>query len=282
MKKATAIICIIGLLFMIGCSANLEEENPPKSVEPSEPAVTDPDSKAETTQIEDLSRYFTGYDGTFVLFDKSLGEYTIYNELKSEKRLPPCSTFKIVNSLIGLETGVIQDENTLYKWDGKKRSVEEWNKDHTLASAIKVSAVWYFQELARNVGAEKMQYYLDKTDYGNKDISGGIDQFWLQSTLEISPMEQVEMLRKLYDYQLPFSKRNIDIVKAILIDSEEDGVVFSGKTGSGGNVNGWFVGYVERGGHVYFFATNIEGEKQVSGAKAKEITKSILKDKKLL
>ena len=277
-----AIALIIGLLFAVGCSADLKEETSPKSLDSSGTIMTNTDGKAETVKIEDLSLYFTGYDGTFILFDKNLGEYTIYNKLKSEKRVSPCSTFKIVNSLIGLETGVIQDENSIYQWDGKKRSIEEWNKDHTLASAVKSSVVWYFQKLAISVGTERMQSYLDKIDYGNRDISGGIDQFWLQSTLEISPIEQIEMLRKLYDYQLPFSKRNIDIVKMIIIDSKEAGVTLSGKTGSGGAVNGWFVGYVEKADNIYFFATNIEGEKEANGAKAKEITKNILKDKKIL
>ncbi|MFT9494801.1 class D beta-lactamase [Anaerosolibacter sp.] len=285
MKLITVLLIIISLLTM-GCSTNLKDETPITDVDSLESTPEVVNAAIEKVMLEDLSQYFKEYDGTFVLFDKNSGRYTIYNEPKSKKRVPPCSTFKIVNSLIGLETGVVKDENDVYQWDGKKRSIEEWNKDHTLTSAVRHSVVWYFQELARNIGAERMQTYLDKMDYGNKDISGGIDRFWLQSSLEISPEEQVDMLRKLYDYQLPFSKRSINTVKKIIIRSQEDGIIFSGKTGSGEKdgkgINGWFVGYVEKEGNVYFFATNIAAENHASGVKAKELTEHILKDKGIL
>ncbi len=238
---------------------------------------------------EDLSEYFVGYEGTFVLFDKNKNEYTIFNEEKSLKQVPPCSSFKIINSLIGLETKVIEDENTTFKWDGTKYPIESWNNDHTLKTAIQNSVVWYYQKLASQVGEEKMQDFLNKINYGNKDISGGITTFWLQSSLKISPREQVDVLRKFYDYQLPFSKKNIDIVKNIIVLSDENGIKLSGKTGSGlmpndeKFINGWFVGYVEKDKNVYIFATNIEAndssDKSASGQEAKEITLQILKDR---
>jgi bla regulator protein BlaR1 len=243
--------------------------------------------KKETTYVdEDLGTYFTGYDGCFVLYDPQKDTYTIHNKNKSIKRLPPNSTFKIYNSLIGLESGVLKDENTMFKWDGTKHEIESWNRDHTLASAISNSVVWYYKILASRVGEKAMQEYIDKIGYGNKDISGGIDKFWLQSSIEISPMEQVELLRKMYNYELPFAKENIDIVKKIMILSTENGIVFRGKTGSGGKynkyVNGWFVGYVEKEGKVYFFATNLVAEKDADGKHAKDITISILRDKNIL
>lgn len=240
---------------------------------------------------EDLSKYFTGYEGCFVLFDMNKNEYTIFNQQKSQKQVPPCSSFKIVNSLIGLETKVVEDENTTFKWDGTKYLIESWNKDHTLKTAISNSVVWYYQKLASQVGEEKMQDYLNKVNYGNKDISGGITKFWLQSSLKISPKEQVDILRKFYDYQLPFSKKNIDIVKKIIALSEDNGAKLSGKTGSGSKlnsdkyINGWFVGYVEKDKNIYIFATNIEyngtSDKSAGGKEAKEITLKILKDKSL-
>lgn len=235
---------------------------------------------------EDLSTYFTGYDGCFVLYDHENNAYTIHNKEKSIKRLSPNSTFKIYNSLIGLESGVLKDENTMFKWDGTKYDIESWNRDHTLASAISNSVVWYYKMLASQVGEKVMQEYVDKIGYGNKDISGGIDKFWLQSSVEISPMEQVELLKEMCYYELVFTKENIDIVKKIMILSSENGTVFRGKTGSGIKdnkyVNGWFVGYVEKEGKVYFFATNIEAEQDADGKRAKNITISILKDKNLL
>ena len=127
----------------------------------------------------DLSKYFTGYEGSFVLFDKNKSEYTIYNQTKSQKQVSPCSTFKIINSLIGLETKVLKDENTIFKWDGTKRQIESTNKDQTLKSAVSNSVVWYFEKVASQVGEKKLQDYLNKYNYGNKDISGGLTSFWL-------------------------------------------------------------------------------------------------------
>ena len=280
MKKVAFLICAIVTVLATGCS------NGNTSVS---------SSKNEKILKEDLSSYFTGYDGCFVLFDQNKNEYSIYNEPKSQKQVSPCSTFKIMNALIGLETKVLTDQNTIFKWDGTAYQNEAWNKDQTLAAAITNSTFWYFQQNASKVGSDRMQSYIDKVDYGNKDISGGITQFWEQSSLKISPREQVEILKRIYTYQIPISKGNIDIVKRILVLSKENGATLSGKTGSGlkgigsfipqgtedGYIIGWFIGYVERDNNVYYFATNIEGEKDAYGGKAKEITLKILKDKKL-
>jgi len=250
---------------------------------------------AERISYEDLSNYFSGYDGCIVLFDKNKNEYSIFNKEKSQKQISPCSTFKVVNSLIGLETKELEDENTTFKWDGTQYPIESWNKDQTLKSAISNSVVWYFQSLTSKVGESRMNEFIKKIDYGNNDISGGITKFWLQSSLKISPKEQVDFLRKLYDYQLPMNKRYIDIVKDLILLSNENGIKLSGKTGSGQNsninksniinINGWFIGYVEKDNNVYFFATNIESDEttkqSADGQQAKEITFKILRDKNL-
>lgn len=241
---------------------------------------------SSTVYQDDLEKYFTGYTGTFVLLDEEKDEYLIFNKEQSEKQLSPCSTFKIVNSLIGLETGAVQDENTLIQWNGTTYPIESWNQNHTLKTAIANSVVWYYQELASRVGPTKMQEYLDKIPYGNHDISGGITTFWLRSSLKISAREQVEILKRLYNDDLPFSRENMAITRKIIVLSNEKGISFSGKTGSGGPdgkyVIGWFVGEVESNGHRYFFATNIEAPDHAGGLKAKDITKSILADKGLL
>lgn len=276
-KKAIILILFVTFLISTGCSntgnISIEAKTSEKVIE------------------EDLSTYFTGYEGCFVLFNESRNEYTIFNRAKSQKQVSPCSTFKIVNSLIGLETKVIEDESTTFKWDGTKYPIESWNKDQTLKSAVSDSVVWYFVNLVSQVGEEKMQDCLNDYNYGNKDISGGLTEFWLQSSLKISPMEQVDMLRRFYNYQLPASKGNIDIVKNVISLSNENGTKLSGKTGSGRSslndkyINGWFVGYVEKDKNVYFFATNIEAdertEKGAGGIEAKGITLKILKDKNL-
>jgi len=235
---------------------------------------------------EDLSNYFQEYDGTFVLLDMEKNHYQVYNDDNSKKRVSPNSTYKIISSLVGLETGVLTDENTRLEWDGTIYPIERWNRDQTLASAIAYSVNWYFQKVDSSVGKTRIENYLKQIGYGNDDISGDIHDFWIESSLKISPLEQVEMLKKLYTYEMPFSRRNIDIVKKIIKVSEQDKVILYGKTGTGivnGNsINGWFVGYVENGGKVYIFATNIQGKERADGTNARNITLSILKDKNIL
>ena len=199
--------------------------------------------------------------GCIVIYDMNNNKYIRCNPKRCSRKFIPASTFKIPNSLIGLESGVIPDENYVIKWDSVVRQIPDWNMDHTLQSAIKVSALWYYQELARRVGEGKMKEYLKKMNYGNKDISGGIDAFWLLGGMRISPDEQVEFLKKLYLEKLPFSKRNIDIVKKIIIRDKTDKYIIHAKTGHGviKDINyGWYVGWLEENNNVYFFATNIE------------------------
>ena len=225
----------------------------------------------------DLKDFFVDYKGCFIIYDENESRYSIYNESQVDERLSPCSTFKIPNALIGLETGVIQGKDYVYQWDGKMNPIDSWNKNHTLTTAITNSVVWYFQKLAQNVGEDRMQEYLDKIDYGNNDISGGITKFWLGSTLKVSAREQVEFLINLYHDKLPFDKENMRIVREIMILESTDGYVFSGKTGTADKGLGWFVGTIGKGDNIYYFATNIVGGNDATGAKAKEITKEILK-----
>ena len=235
----------------------------------------------------DFSKYFEGYSGAFVLYDVANKYYIRHNEEQCKKRLSPCSTFKIPNSLIALETGVAPDENFLLKWDGTKQWMDSWNKDHTLRTAIANSVVWYYRELARRIGEEKMEDYIQKINYGNMDLSGGLDKFWLMSSIEISANEQVEFLYKLYKNDLPFSEGTFNIVKDIMTLEKTDTFVLRGKTGSGSKKEdnysqGWFVGYVEHSNNAYIFATNIIAPENANGIKAKEITYNILKSLKLM
>jgi bla regulator protein BlaR1 len=190
--------------------------------------------------------------------------------------------------LIGLETGVLDqnDARTRLTWDGTHYDIAGWNREHTLASATRESVVWYFQTLAGRIGAERMQLYLDRIGYGNRDISGGLTRFWLRSSLQISAMEQVDVLNRLYAGALPFSAAARAIVLKNITLSNENGIKFMGKTGSGYQdgkwIFGWFVGYIETQGKVYVFATNVEGEDEASGVKAREITRQIAKDLGLL
>ncbi len=241
--------------------------------------------------IIDLRRQFKDFQGAFVLFDQQKRQYCRYNPVQCAERFSPASTFKIPNSLVGLETGVIRDQHFVISWDSVKRPIPDWNRDHDLESAIRVSAVWYYQELARRVGYERMMHWIDTLGYGNCDISGGIDRFWLGSSLLISANEQVEFLRRLQRDDLPFSQRSMQIVKEILVLEETESYVLRGKTGfsvnNEGLAAGWFVGYIERRGNISFFAAIIVSRDADRDAdrifqNRKEIALSILRELRLL
>ena len=238
---------------------------------------------SERVERDDLDRLFVGFTGTFVLYDEGADRYTVVNRAQSETRLTPCSTFKIFHALIGLDTGVLDrdDAKTLMPWDGKPSSIAVWNRDQTLASAMRNSVVWYFRRVASAVGEQRMQRALDRIGYGNRDLSGGLTEFWLQSSLKISPREQVDLLHALYAGALPFAAEDVEIVKRNLTLSRSENVWFMGKTGSGDEADhgiiGWFVGCADVGGNRRFFAVNIQGPDGATGARARSIAEAALK-----
>ncbi|HVK04630.1 MAG TPA: penicillin-binding transpeptidase domain-containing protein [Armatimonadaceae bacterium] len=250
-------------------------------------------ARAEPRSDFDLKQFFGEYRAAFVLYDTGTGRTLRYRPALCATRFTPCSTFKIPNSLIGLQTGVLRDENHRFAWDGVKRPIEEWNRDHTLRSALRVSAVWYYQRLAKAIGPKRMKAYLDRIGgYGNGRIGGDdrITQFWLDGPLLISPDEQVRFLTRLRAGTLPFSERTQEIVRRILIqeDYSGGGAVLRAKTGTDGDLKkgiataGWYVGYVTSGRRVSVFATHIEGGKNPSGREAGRITREILRSRGLL
>jgi len=218
----------------------------------------------QTTETrDDLKKFYDQYqvEGSFVLFDQTNDKYIFYNKSKYKQPYTPASTFKICNSLIGLEAGVINDDNFVIPWDSVTRLVPAWNQDQDLKTAFKNSTVWYYQELARRVGGDKMKYSLDKANYGNADTSGGIDRFWLSGGLRITPEQQIDFLRRLHDNTLPFSQRTIDIVKNIMIAKDTLCYVVRAKTGWGEQDDtniGWYVGYIVTKDNVYYFANCIQ------------------------
>lgn len=236
----------------------------------------------EKTFYMDLSEQFTGYDGSFVLYDTQADQYQIYNEDKSTLRVSPVSTYKIYSALFGLESNIISTENSTIQWNGKQYPFDSWNSEQNLTSAMKNSVTWYFQELDKRSQAGMIHSYLQRMNYGNSNITGGINRFWLESSLKISPVEQVQLLKDFYTNQLGFEEKNIQMVKDAIKLEEKNDEILSGKTGTGtvdGNdINGWFIGYVENEENTYFFATNIQNEENASGKKAAEITLSILED----
>jgi len=232
----------------------------------------------------DFKKYFDSarVDGSFSLLDNATGEITVYNMKLDTQRILPASTFKIVNSLIGLETGKITDEKMVIKWDGVKRWNDDWNKDLTMEEAFKVSAVPYYQEVARRIGRDTMKFWIDTLHYGNMNISGPIDSFWLNNTLKISPDEQLGLLYKLYFDKLPFEKRSQQIVRDVMLQEDNTLYKFSYKPGWGfdekNNSIGWVVGWIEENRHVYFFVILVKSpDKNIDMKKVRmNITKGIL------
>ncbi|HEY9788048.1 MAG TPA: penicillin-binding transpeptidase domain-containing protein [Candidatus Obscuribacterales bacterium] len=246
-------------------------------------------SQAATLTANEFERIFQGYQGAFILYDVEKNKTLRYNERQCNEPISPCSTFKIFNALVSLDAGVVKDEGTKLKWDGKKHDREELNKDHTLKSAMATSAVWYFQCLAGTLGKERMQRYLNRLHYGNEDMSSGLTTFWLgeDNSLKISPNEQVKFISKLAAGELPVSKRSMTITKEIIKLKECNGAVLYGKTGTdgkGGKLTlGWFVGFVRKGGHDYVFATNIKSEGgNAMGRTARAMTEQILHKMELI
>jgi beta-lactamase class D len=215
---------------------------------------------------ESLAKRFMddGTVGTFVGY--KIDDYLIIASDKNRSAEPrlPASTFKIPNSLIALETGVVQDpDKDVFKWDGVKRPIEAWNKDHTLRTAIAASAVPVYQEIARRIGQERMQKYVDLLDYGNRNIGGGIDQFWLTGDLRIDPLRQVDFVDRLRRGVLPISRRSQDLVRDILPVTKVGDSVIRAKSGLLGAERGepslgWMVGWAEKGSAQTVFALNMD------------------------
>src|ERR1700738_4415770 len=215
---------------------------------------------------EDLAKHFAdeGTVGTFVGYKTD--DYLIIASDKDRSGEPmlPASTFKIPNSVIELETGVVGDpDKDVFKWDGVVRSIEGWNRDHTLRSAIAASAVPVYQEIARRIGAERMQKYVDLLEYGNRDIGGGIDQFWLTGNLRIDPIQQIDFVDRLRRGALPVSKRSQELVRDILPVTKSGDAVIRAKTGLlgaelGKPSLGWLVGWAEKAGASTVFALNLD------------------------
>jgi len=233
----------------------------------------------------DLKKYFDSrnVDGCFTMLNNTDGAITVYNMELDTTRFLPASTFKIVNSLIGLQTGRITDTGMVIKWDGIKRWNDDWNKDMSMKQAFKVSNVAYYQEVARRIGKDTMQQFIDTLSYGNKNISGPIDSFWLNNKLKISPDEQLGLLKRLYFDQLPFRKGVQQNVRDVMVQEDNTAYKLSYKSGWGfdesNNSIGWLVGWVEENRHVYFFVTLVKTKDKNFDMRTGRIgiTKDILK-----
>jgi beta-lactamase class D len=242
----------------------------------------------------DFEKHFKalGVNGSLIVYDSNQKQTYEYNPQRNGTELVPASTFKIFNAMVALETGVIPDDVAVLTWDGVRRKVADqdfpaWNRDTNLRQAFKDSTVWFYQVLARRTGHERMQQWIDKVGYGNRQIGGAddIDRFWLKGPLKITPKAQIEFLQRLYQNNLPFSPRTINLVKDIMVREQTPTYTLRGKTGwldaSTPNL-GWFVGYLEQNKNVYFFATTVDLLKSEDAPARIEVTRRSLKDLGLL
>jgi beta-lactamase class D len=200
-------------------------------------------------------------EGAILIYDLQADQFYSNDFSWAKKGYLPASTFKIPNSIIALETGVVNHDSTLFPWNGEKRNMKVWEQDLVFRDAFHLSCVPCYQEVARKIGLERMTDHLTRLNFGAMQVdAASIDIFWLEGDSKINSYQQIDFLKRLYQSELPISKRTEAIIKRMIRIEANDGVSISGKTGWSireGQHNGWFVGYLESGSNVYFFATNI-------------------------
>ena len=301
---------IAGFAMLAGCSGKtvsdggmteiLETEQKKEAEEPE--TVTEAFVKEAQVNPEieetDWSEYFDGFYGAAVVYDPSAMQYKIYNRELAETRRSPCSTFKIISSLIALENGIIDPDHSTRRWSGETFWNEEWNRDLDFEEAFRASCVWYFREVADEIGQERMQEELNRLSYGNRDISDwegrlntnndnrALTGFWLESSLAVSPKEQAEVMERIFGEDSAYSEMAKNrLKKAMLVETQNgtESPVY-GKTGMGKSggivVDAWFTGLTERaGGNLYFcvYLGRTDGM-NVSSSLAKEIAVRLVED----
>lgn len=233
-------------------------------VQPAIPQLVQREVPAEV----DFAPHFQdlGIEGSILIYDLNGDRIYQHNRDRNATPFLPASTYKILNSLIALETGVIANDLAILTWDGEERFVPAWNRDLNMRTAFNLSAVWFYQVLARRIGHDRMQQWVTEVGYGNQDIGSAedIDTFWLTGNLRTTPEEQIDFLRRLYDNDVPFSEDVIALVKDIMIVERTPDYTIRAKSGWAGLGEpdqpqiGWYVGYAEQADNVYFFATNID------------------------
>lgn len=218
-------------------------------------------------------------EGTMVIESLNQNKSYIYNKQRAETFLSPASSFKIPHTLIALNEGIINKDSVIL-WDKKIREIDSWNQNQTLQTAFKNSCVWCYKEFTSKISVEKYKEYLKAIDYGNKKIGKDISDFWLDGSLQITTYGQMKFLKRLYENDLPFKIEDMDLVKEIMIEEQNEEYTLRSKTGWSTSLksqSGWYIGYVETKDDVWFFATNIITKGQKDLEKRKKITLEALK-----
>lgn len=220
-------------------------------------------------------------NGTFVLLDDCNKKMLIFNAQRADERMSPGSTFKIFNSLIGLDTGAVSNvDEVFYKYQGEPVFLQSWRQDASLRSAIRLSQVPAYKCLANKIGLKKMQQALNNLGYGNCVIGEKLDAFWLDNSLQISANEQVGLLKQLINLKLPYTAGNQQAVKEICLLESTACYKLYGKTGwATDNVAypiGWFIGWAETANGIYIFAFNADIDKTENLYKREACVKELL------
>lgn len=249
------------IIFIAACSAatspnqeHLVETTPP-TTSPESALSVETEGSPETVHLVQGETLLNerGLRGAFIARGVGDSAVVVASPELVDEPFVPASTFKIPNSLIGLETGVITDEGFTLPWDGEERQYAAWNRDHDLSSALEESVVWYYQEVARQIGYERMNEWVTRLDYGNADIGSEVDTFWLEGPLVITPREQLEFLEGLTSGRLGVSDRSVDILRRVMPSRPAEGATLRAKTGTalqGPGCHAWLVGWVEAEGEI--------------------------------
>lgn len=266
--KSLVPILIYFLFTFAACTSspsNTNQPTPSSIKEKTEKTTTSKDNihrKAEPAfqQILDSADMI----GSILIYNVAANTYHSNNFDRCDKGFLPASTYKIPNSIVALETGVVWNDSTLFKWDGKKRRLKIWEQDLIFRDAFHFSCVPCYQEIARKIGVKRMKEHLQKFNYANGNIlvdSSNIDLFWLEGDSKITQFQQIDFISRFYHSELPITEKTESIMKRLMVIDENDSYKLSGKTGwsiRNDNNVGWFVGYLETKGKTYFFATNVE------------------------
>lgn len=224
------------------------------------------DRVAEIFRAEEIT-------GTFVAASID-GEIShLYNASRATKRFSPASTFKVPNTLVALNFGVVESKSSTFIWDGVDRGLERWNSNQTLETAFKVSCVWCYQHLARVIGRDNYESALAELGYGNQSVGEQVDLFWLDGSLKISAIEQVSFLRKLYNFDVPYKREHVDILRTIMVDQQTEQYTIYAKTGWATTEPqvAWYVGFVELEDGAWLFAMNMQVERPEQADRRKEL-----------
>ena len=282
--KKNIIGLMVTIILLTGCSVTEKKEDEKQSETPNIKIPTEEivDNVQLSPKYINLSTYFNNTKGTAVFLTEN-GEEYIYNEHLAIESYSPYSTFKIVSTLIGLQEGIVDNKDSTMEYNGTIYWYDLWNDNLNLEQAFKNSCVWYYHQIINKIPQQTIQNYLDALNYGNKDISQwhgngnnpkeDLNGFWLDSSLEISPQEQVILLKNIFEYETDFNTEHIELLKELMITDVDN---LYGKTGSDGS-NSWYVGYFKCNGENIYFATFIQGE-DVSGVKAKDISMTVIEN----